>query len=1180
MTISWNKKLLALVAAVCTVVLVTASVMTGWAVGYVRDARAASGGVADGDFPKIAAGYYHTLALAANGDLYAWGGNYHGQLGLGNNTSYNAPQHVSHGNRKYKAISAGYNFSLAIAENGDLYAWGLGYEGQLGNDDTFSTYSTPQQVSLGSLKYKAISAGYQHVLAISEAGDVYSWGANGNGQLGINGFLDKSAPTQVYINSEKYKAVSAGTSFSLALAENGNLYSWGNNADGQLGLGHYATCDVPQHVSAGTRKYRAISAGAGHARAIAENGDLYSWGQNGTGQLGLGNLAQQNTPQHVSAGGRKYRAIGGFHPSYAITEGGDLYSFGDNVHGRLGLGVTGGTYNTPQYVSTGFNKYNAVAGGGDGQTFAVTQDGDLFAWGNNSNGYLGLGHSNPGPNRPTYVPIILSKLGLMQQQNDLLQQQINAMLVSKDAPLAIAAGGGTSYAIAANGDLCSWGNASQGILGTGSTLHSTTPKHVNSGNRKYKAVATGGYHTLAIAENGDLYSWGQNNWTQLGYYSSDPHYEERPVAVNDGRKYKAIAVGTGHSLAIAENGDLYAWGSDANGVLGVGSTGIVTGPNHVNDGGRKYKAIAASMHNSFAIAENGDLYAWGDDIWGQLGQTSNMGSSSFPMHVASGSRKYKAISAGTGYDHVLAIAENGDLYAWGGGTWGQLGLGNPSHYNSPQHVSAGSRKYKEISAGPEFSLAIAENGDLYSWGSNNNGQLGLGNTSTGPLFPTHVSTGGLKYRSVAAGFGFCTAISENGDVYVWGQNTIGQLGLGTSGSGTSKTVPTINIGLKITVLLEKQVADLLAELNTVKGDYVTVTGQISYLQSIVGTSSGTGLRKQVTDLDALLNHPTTGLIKKVGDHTTALGTLPSAGTTIDNLISGLRTDTNNLLADMNTAGGKFDVLQTKVNTEAENLLELLGKHNTLNGIVTNASTGLQQKVGALETNGATKAELNTAIGGATTRLSTIETSLGELLAGGVDATVAGIIAEIEGLITKSAATTEIAAAVNNLYTTKIVPLEGAVDPTVLAKLSAIIPHIDDLIEILDDIEGLTYDDAAIWRGVAALQSDVQNLGNTYAEKNAVTKQIDDLEKIIATLQNSTTTSSNTLQTKIAELEALLNENNDKGRFTPIEIGAMIAGGTLLLGLIFVTILYRQAARDRKYLKLSKDAAFEQLSKGQ
>jgi len=796
-----------IIAMICisvgTLALMVTAVMTGL---LLRDKDIPShavinSGHVDGCFPTISAGENHSLAITENGDLYSWGYNLRGELGLGDSgsgTNRNTPTHVNAGYRKYKAVAAGNMYSLAIAENGDLYAWGINDVGQLGLGFTGSSSDanpTPQHVSNGGRKYKAVVARQNHSLAIAENGDLYAWGYNADGCLGLGNSTSYNTPQHVNAGTRKYKAIAAGNRHSLAIAENGDLYAWGNNSGGQIGQGNTTqqTYTSPQPVSVGVRKYKAIAGGGwgnshheGHSLAIAENGDLYSWGYNTIGELGLGYTSPGTSPvatvSHVSAGSRKYKALaGGREHSLAIAANGDLYSWGYNQFGQLGLGVTGGTYNVPQHVSNSARKYITISAGSR-HNLAIAEDASLYSWGTNGLGQLGLNDNNDR-NLPTKISVLVFSTSATYN--------ITATITTPAAdggvrvlgqPVAIAAGGTLTYAIDGSGDLYVWGS---GYTGLGENVFGgPTPQHVSDGGRKYKAVSTSGGHTLAIALNGDLYGWGSDNYGQVGY-QRDPYHESLPVPIYiGGHKFKAVAAAGSYSLAIAENGDLYSWGHNSHGQIGDPSLPIgwqTWGAYHINAGNRKYKAISAKGSHVLAIAENGDLYSWGLNDCGQLG-LDDWTNRNTPQHVNSGNRKYKAISAG--YFNSFAIAENGDLYAWGNELYGETGTG-PGNTYAPTHVNSGNRKYKEVSAGYYHTLAIAENGDLYAWGSNSQFQLGRDDDPTNSEYPAHIPfvigvSGFSKFTAIAAGMYYTIAITDTGAVVSCGDPSNGCLGLGSN----------------------------------------------------------------------------------------------------------------------------------------------------------------------------------------------------------------------------------------------------------------------------------------------------------------------------------------------------------------------------------------------------------------
>jgi alpha-tubulin suppressor-like RCC1 family protein len=251
-------------------------------------------------FKVITLGWSHTCGLTTAGVAYCWGNNDFGKVGrdtaaLGVRT----PVPVA-GGHTFTAIAAGDYHTCAIATGGAAYCWGANTFGALGTGDTSSRSAHPiPEAVAGGLKFTAIAGGNVHTCGLTMAGDVYCWGQGGWGQLGNGARINQPAPVKVG-GGGTYTAVSVGANHSCALATGGQLYCWGGNGGAQLGGTAGETCiygpgpsdNFPctstRIVAAGGQEFRALSAGVFHTCAIGTSGGAYCWGGNSDGQIGNG----------------------------------------------------------------------------------------------------------------------------------------------------------------------------------------------------------------------------------------------------------------------------------------------------------------------------------------------------------------------------------------------------------------------------------------------------------------------------------------------------------------------------------------------------------------------------------------------------------------------------------------------------------------------------------------------------------------------------------------------------------------------------------------------------------------------------------------------------------------------------------------------------------------------------
>ncbi|WNG57907.1 hypothetical protein F0U59_26500 [Archangium gephyra] len=286
----------------------------------------------------IASGGEHVLARRADGTVWAWGNNGSGELGDGTAYQWRNTAAPVLDLTNVVSVTAGWGFSLALRADGTVWAWGANWSGQLGLGETSDWYVLrPVQVP-GLVDVVAISAGGAHALALREDGTVWAWGDNAYGQLGGATASDWSfAPVQVPGLSD-VKSIEAGLHFNMVMRVNGTLWAWGDNWGGQLGDGTTTNRSTPMQVP-GLPKLKALAGGSGHVLALAKNGTLWAWGDNSSGQLGDGTRIDRLTPAPVPQLGKVVAIAAGHHHSLAVRKDGSAWGWGYNLFGSVGDGT-------------------------------------------------------------------------------------------------------------------------------------------------------------------------------------------------------------------------------------------------------------------------------------------------------------------------------------------------------------------------------------------------------------------------------------------------------------------------------------------------------------------------------------------------------------------------------------------------------------------------------------------------------------------------------------------------------------------------------------------------------------------------------------------------------------------------------------------------------------------------
>ena len=335
-----------------------------------------------------------------------------------------------------------------------------------------------------------------------------------------------------------------------------------------------------------------------------------------------------------------------------------------------------------------------------------------------------------------------------------------------------------------NNTLYGWGYNYSGQLGDNTKNDSSLPINISSlTGINFTQIVNGECFSMAIGTDGELYTWGENDYGYLGDGSGIPHYTPQKITLASGVKPQKLFCGIGSAMAIGTDGELYAWGQNNYGNLGDGTKTHRYSPVKISlPNGVKPKQIASSGHHSMAIGDDGEFYAWGRNSNGQLGT----GTSDYDHHYAPQKiilpNGVKPLKIACGESFSMAICTDGELYTWGDGSYGELGNGSSSYTNYPtptKVILPNGVKPKQISAGHNFAVTICDDGNSYAWGNNGGGALG-DNTIDDKSVPTKIILpDNVKLTQVSCGEQYSWAMGNDENLYGWGWNNSGQLGDGT-----------------------------------------------------------------------------------------------------------------------------------------------------------------------------------------------------------------------------------------------------------------------------------------------------------------------------------------------------------------------------------------------------------------
>ncbi len=678
---------------------------------------------------------------------------------------------------------------------GTVVAWG--YDG---NGQTMVPVAAQSGVT-------AIAAGYSHNVALKNDGSVVAWGA-----WGYNGKGQTTVPVAAH---SEVTAVAAGGSHTVSLKTNGMVVAWGANDWGQT--------TVPVAAQSGVT---AIAAGGGHTVALKNDGSVVAWGWNDYGQTTV--LAGLSGVTAIAAGGTHTialvspTAIQFATADYSVMENGGAVSLTVQRLGDLN-GTHTVDYATQNGSAAAGVDYTAQSGtltftpGQTTQTVSIPILNDGVAESNEA--FQVLLSNLTGFHGGLGVPAT-STVTILDNDTGFQFSAVHYSVWETGGVATITVQRGDDLKRAVTVDYAtSDGSAMAGVDYT-----------ARSGTLRFAVDETNLTFTIPLHDDGldegpetlNLTLTNPSAGVSLGA-SRDIVLaildDERPY--NNGRsQLKAIAAGGFHTLALKADGSLWAWGDNSSGQLGDGTT---TDRNHPCRTGadNDWSAIVAGEHSPFTLAlkTDGSLWAWG--YWNETRLTSPVGlgtdkdwttialafcglalktdgslwqvASEMPQRVGT-DNDWFTITAG-GDDcwhsgHALALKVDGSFFAWGDNRFGQVGDGTTEYRPAPVPIGT-DRDWAAITAGGYHSAALKQDGSLWAWGDNSWGQLGIG-TLFDTSRPVRVSSDN-DWVVIAAGLAHTVAVKADGSLWAWGDNSEGKLGIGA----TVEMVPMTNVPVRV-----------------------------------------------------------------------------------------------------------------------------------------------------------------------------------------------------------------------------------------------------------------------------------------------------------------------------------------------------------------------------------------------
>lgn len=750
-----------------------------------------------------------TSCAAVGGAAWCWGSNRWSQLGDGTTRHSSVPVAVTTAGTPLAGatvtqVAVGEGVGCALTSAGAVSCWGTDAFSSTGNASSPAS-AVPVAVSTaGPLNGKVveqIGALRWHVCALTTDDVIACWGYNGSGQIGDGTTTKRNVPTAVDLAGsplagKDIASIDVGYANTCALATDGTLGCWGDNAAGQLGNGTATASKTPVSPTiAGSaldgKTPVQVSVGLSHTCVRNSDASLACWGSGANGGLGRGSTTSASIPVPVTTTGTALEGktpvdidTGGYRTCARASDGA-LACWGYNTSGQVGDGTTtnrttavavavaGTSLHGKPVTKLGLGLYTGCAAAGR----------SVACWGTNRYGALGNGTSAvstvPGP-------AVGGSLA-------------GATLAEVDGNLSSACARTTA------GVVSCWGQDDYNQVGVPGSAMVRSPVAVPVAGTPLASspavdIDVGGIHACAVSADGAVTCWGSNGSKQLGRAAlvSTPGAVETSGSAIEGKTVVQVEAGAAFTCARTSDGLVACWGMNAGGQLGIGTTGASTPvPTALATAGTPLAGktivdLAVGDNASCALASDSTVACWGDNGFGTLGNGTTTGSSSVPTAITKAGtpllgKTITDIELGES-DTACVVTSVGGSACWGEGSYGSIGDGQSDHATVPAAPTVAGTALEGktiVQADPGYVHVCwrASDSTLACAGSNTAGSLGNGGDSTDRSVPDAVATAGtpLAGASVAqlASIGYGTCARTTGSVLsCWGHNWYGQLGTG------------------------------------------------------------------------------------------------------------------------------------------------------------------------------------------------------------------------------------------------------------------------------------------------------------------------------------------------------------------------------------------------------------------